>query len=521
MAITEVSGFPKTSANLSTGPFQVSVTTSAIGDLIICTGRVQQLATGTMAIASVSGGGATNWQSIVELNDSTNKRFLWAWFGTVSSVGTSNLVVTFSGTATISGVRVAADSFTSPGQSWGVDVSGSNGSGVSSTTLTWPSLTPSANGELWWGYGLTNGTFGSGTPASFTFSNAAANETCFNPSPTGGTAYQPSGTDSASGAVDAVGVVFTPSAGGVVAVPIQINARPAPRIGPAPRGRSTIFIIDNPLWVPVSAVRTLRAAVQPRSKIINPFGFQYGPNPRILIGPPRQTGRRYPWQRRGKAADAVWPNQAAAQAPKFVPQKPGRARLLARRNAPRSGLVLGQNEKPQVAGTHRYAPLRRGSRLQSPIVPQGQVIVPQTQRTRRIVPKLYRHITFPFGFQYGPNPRFVAPNPGQRGRRYAFIRRSFIGLPPMPQTTAPIAPNPPCITFPATATFDSYKDLVTFDTYRGSVAIDAYTGSVKIDAYSGIVTFDAYKATAQIDSQLGKATFDAYSSSAFLAAACP
>ena len=167
MAITEQTGFPAGSANLGSSPATLAVTTVAVGDLLICAGRVQISATGTMT-SSVSGGGVTNWTQAVDLLDTTVLRYLYLWWGTVSTTGAGTISVTISGTATIGGIRVVADSFTAPSQAWTLDAAANISNSVSSTTLTLPTLTPTKSSlEMYWGYELlpASGTFSGGTPA--------------------------------------------------------------------------------------------------------------------------------------------------------------------------------------------------------------------------------------------------------------------------------------------------------------------------------------------------------------------
>ncbi len=100
------------------------------------------------------------------------------WTGTVRTTGTSTINVAFSGSVTSIETGLAAQQFSaSSGSStmWGTDTGGGISNG-SSTTATFPKLTPSGTGELYFGYGAMANTGSVGSTPGFRYATTSDND---------------------------------------------------------------------------------------------------------------------------------------------------------------------------------------------------------------------------------------------------------------------------------------------------------------------------------------------------------
>lgn len=138
----------------STGQSTLSVTPAAVGNAILF-GTV--ISSPTVSVSTVTGGSCT-WSRIVSpVTDTTMAATIDLWLGTATATATANIVVT--GTASIAALnnQLTAQGFSSGLGSttvWAVDNGQASGADVttSSTTLTYPSLTPTGSGRLYFGF---------------------------------------------------------------------------------------------------------------------------------------------------------------------------------------------------------------------------------------------------------------------------------------------------------------------------------------------------------------------------------
>jgi len=160
------------------------------------------------AVASALGsGGTTGWMQVLSpLFDSTFGGGPALWMGQVVTPGADTLNVTWSSHShtTYLGISQYTSSVALANTVWTVDKVGTPTSG-SGTTITWPSLTPTGTGELYYGISAEGGTPSAGATAGYTYNtDAATNEYCYNPSigaATAPTCTQTSGTWQANGAL--------------------------------------------------------------------------------------------------------------------------------------------------------------------------------------------------------------------------------------------------------------------------------------------------------------------------------
>jgi hypothetical protein len=153
-------------------------------------------------ITSVSGGGVTTWSRIIGANSEE------LWRGVVTTTGASTITVTVS---TPSGptIELAAQEWTtgSATGSWVIDTSGTI-SNASSTTVTYPSLTPQSTKDLYVGYAIGNSTMSAGSTSGFTYLTgaSASNQGVYNT--TTSTTSQPTATQSSAGTSIAVAALI-------------------------------------------------------------------------------------------------------------------------------------------------------------------------------------------------------------------------------------------------------------------------------------------------------------------------
>ena len=115
--------------------------------------------------------------------------------GKVTSTSNATVTVSWSGSAP-SDIRLAAQEFSSTAGSWALDVQGDVPGG--SDVNTWASLTPAANGELYWGFCLDETEAVAGSTSGYTYDvdPAHGNGMAFNPSCPAGVATAPVWGDS-------------------------------------------------------------------------------------------------------------------------------------------------------------------------------------------------------------------------------------------------------------------------------------------------------------------------------------
>ena len=152
----------------------VSLNNQAAGDLILV--EIENPDTSVWA-TSISGGGATWTQLGNKFTGTTNARSAIVFAGKITTAGSQTATITFNGTPT--NIRVVGQEFSSTVGSWALDVQGNLDS---SGTNTWPSLTPSAVGELYFGYCIDAGTTVVGSTSGYAYHiDSVGNGCAFDP----------------------------------------------------------------------------------------------------------------------------------------------------------------------------------------------------------------------------------------------------------------------------------------------------------------------------------------------------
>ena len=150
------------------------------------------------------------------------------WYGKVTTTGASTVTFNWSSSVASDSNEYGAQEFSAGlGAStvWAIDKAGSL-NGASSTSVPFPSLTPSAAGELYFGYSLVANTAAAGTASGFTYAvTAEANAVAYDTNVSG--AVSPVATQSPAGTSSAVGMLLSASTGAPPPPPTVTGVSPA------------------------------------------------------------------------------------------------------------------------------------------------------------------------------------------------------------------------------------------------------------------------------------------------------
>ncbi|MGD0320646.1 MAG: fibronectin type III domain-containing protein [Acidimicrobiales bacterium] len=165
--ISAVGGFVM---GYGTGLITQAVSPQNVGDVIVLHAKVA--GTGTLPkVSSVSGGGVSAWNKAVSFGFNQHEEEIW--YGTVTSTGPSTITVNWSGSVAALGTEYNAQEFTADlGAStvWVVDGSQTGTlTNPSSSTVAFPTLTPSTSGDVYFGYGQCASDCGAGSTPGFTY----------------------------------------------------------------------------------------------------------------------------------------------------------------------------------------------------------------------------------------------------------------------------------------------------------------------------------------------------------------
>jgi hypothetical protein len=187
----------------------LAVSPQHVGDLLILAVKTSST---TITAASVSGGGVSTWTRAEGPYSGYGGNDLEIWTGTVGTIGSSTITVAYSGAVTSIYIGLAAQEFTSTSGSatvWALDTRGAT-TNASSTTATFPQLTPAGTGELYFGYGAVANTGLAGATSGFTYATTSdADVATYDTSVA--SVVQPTATQSPAGVAGAVAVLITAS----------------------------------------------------------------------------------------------------------------------------------------------------------------------------------------------------------------------------------------------------------------------------------------------------------------------
>jgi hypothetical protein len=211
-SISEVNSWNSNGTNSTSSSSTLAVSPATSGDELVLT--TEEVSTSNDAITSVSGGGVTSWHSVTGLNGNGTVGRVEMWIGTITSTGSSTVTVNY--TTALSGTNSWEDAvteFTASGVNaetgWGVDTKATQLNSTSSTTVTYPTLSPDSPEEVYIGYADSQYTGTAGSYGSFSYLITSASNiiTYYSPGAVG-TSYTPTATQSTSGQSNTVGAIL-------------------------------------------------------------------------------------------------------------------------------------------------------------------------------------------------------------------------------------------------------------------------------------------------------------------------
>lgn len=176
------------SVNSGTAVSTLALTTYGIGNLLLVGTTVNSA---TIHFSSLSGGGVTTWQHLAgPFVGTSGTRSADMWMGVVTATGSQTITGTGSGALTGLGTALLAQELTMNAPAvWAVDGSVATLSNSSSVTMTFPTLTPSHSGEIYFGVGAiataTTEFAGPTSPAGYTGSITGQGTMIWNAQATG------------------------------------------------------------------------------------------------------------------------------------------------------------------------------------------------------------------------------------------------------------------------------------------------------------------------------------------------
>ena len=207
----------------STGVTTLAVSPQHVGDLLLLAVKT---ASTTISASSVSGGGVGTWTRVEGPYTGYAGYDLEIWKGTVSTTGSSTVTVAFSASVTSIETGLLSQEFSSgagAGTSWGVDT-GAGISNASSTGVTFPKLTPSGTGELYFGYDAVANSGAAGATSGFSYGISADGDVAAYDTNVSA-AVQPTAAQSPAGVSGGVAVLVTAS-GSTVSAPTVTSVSP-------------------------------------------------------------------------------------------------------------------------------------------------------------------------------------------------------------------------------------------------------------------------------------------------------
>jgi hypothetical protein len=156
-----------------------SLTPGGAGHLIL----LEVEASGSTAVwcTGVSSANVTWAPLTTVLIGANNTRTSVIYAGTVTAASAQTVTITWS-SAPVGTTHIVGQEFSSTIGSWSLDKQGNLD--LASGTATWPSLTPAAAGELYWGYCICSGSATTGSTSGYVYNasaDGAGNSMAYNP----------------------------------------------------------------------------------------------------------------------------------------------------------------------------------------------------------------------------------------------------------------------------------------------------------------------------------------------------
>ncbi len=207
-SVGTISALGSLADSTGSGTTTVSVSPVTVGDALVLSVKVSSA---SISVSSVTGGGVGSWSKLEAYNGYSGHD-LELWMGKVTATGSGTVTVSFSGSVSGINTELTAQEYTAgfgPATVWAKDTA-SGQSNASSTTISFPSLTPAGSSELYAGLASASTTAKAGTTSGYTYDvTTGANLFLYNPNVSSASA--PTGVASPAGTSGAVGALITAS----------------------------------------------------------------------------------------------------------------------------------------------------------------------------------------------------------------------------------------------------------------------------------------------------------------------
>ncbi|HEU5002286.1 MAG TPA: IPT/TIG domain-containing protein, partial [Actinomycetota bacterium] len=153
----------------------LSISPSAVGNVLMLAIEDKFTSGPSFMASTVTGGGVTTWNRATSYFTADGIHAQELWWGVVTQAGAATITVTFTrpnaGASTLDSLdEQEFSSSAGASTAWSVDTTGKVDSGSNSaSTLLYPTLSPSATQELYWGYLAVNGSLQSGSTSGCTY----------------------------------------------------------------------------------------------------------------------------------------------------------------------------------------------------------------------------------------------------------------------------------------------------------------------------------------------------------------
>ena len=181
-SISYVTDWSANGTNVST----LAINPVSVGDLLVF--YAYDYGSNSSTVSALSGGGVTKWQQITQYGNAGANINMWR--GVVTTAGASTVTVSYARQPNNEQLSIMEYTIGSSAGTWDVDASGTDYN--TSTTISYPSLTPLNSSELYTGYAIGQATMSPGTTTGYTYvKTSAGNYLAYNLSVNGGQATQP------------------------------------------------------------------------------------------------------------------------------------------------------------------------------------------------------------------------------------------------------------------------------------------------------------------------------------------
>ena len=151
----------------------VAVSPAAPGNLLAMAIETKFPGTPSFTASSVTGGGVATWHRALSFLTLDGFHGQELWWGVVATAGPSSITVDYTAGA-VTGAATSVDvrefqSSSGAATVWSLDTTGKLDTGVSSSTLSYPTLSPNPGPELYFGYLAVPGTLSAGSTPGVTY----------------------------------------------------------------------------------------------------------------------------------------------------------------------------------------------------------------------------------------------------------------------------------------------------------------------------------------------------------------